>query len=1668
MTNKKWYRSHLYKKVGEVIRRVRSLIFRCIRAVKAFVYKFPRPMKLILLASIVLVSGITIGLFERHQMYTISAAEQRLVRASTVDTKFIKDTGGKITYNHQSDTSAKKDKIMTLAAAQMDTTGKAPYRAELSKSSGAIAFSDAEQQRKFKLIPQFSTSDAKYEDGRLTYPVGSSQKHIYTFRTNGLKEDIVLASAPANEVSYSWELELGKDLEAKMMPNGNVGIFSANPYLFGDVQVSDAKSQKLIDAARKKGEKSNLVFVLPAPYIVESNGYKNYSDAAFKLDGSMLTLAAKNLLSKQYPISIDPSIVITTTNDFKQGTDNGMINYASPDEIQRAGISGGSVGAATQQAGAFITSRYGHTSVVYNGYLYIIGGFGSSGVLSDIQYCPINADGSVGTCVQKVNALIAGRDYHSSVAYNGYLYIIGGNNSGWHDDIQYCPIDPSTHTVGTCVQQTSAFIGGGRYLHASAVYNGYLYIVGGYTSAYQNDIQHCPLNANGSVGTCVQQTSAFTTARTDLSVVISNGYVYIIGGYDGTTYYNDIQYCPINANGSVGTCVQQTSAFTTARFNHTSVVSQGYLYVIGGATPTLQNDIQYCPLNANGSVGTCVQQTSAFTTARDNHTSVIYNGYIYVIGGNSSGGTYNNDIQRLAISASASAGTGSIGTTVRQTTAFTTARYNHTSVVYSGYLYIIGGNYDNTSTGNLNDILYCPLDSDGSIGGCTPQTSAFTTPRSSHTSVVNNGYLYIIGGYDGTSNLNDIQHCLIDPSTHAVGTCTPQAAAFTDARSEHTSVVYNNYLYIIGGGGAAGYLNDVVYCPLISDGSVGTCTQQINAFTDVRESHTSNVYNGYLYIIGGVNTSIAENDVQYCPINADGSVGACIQQANAFTNARYDHTSVISGGYLYIIGGAKYGFTAILSDIQYCPINADGSVGTCAAQAAAFTTARFSHTSVVYNNYLYVIGGYNGGSFQNDVQHLALSAPGVTTRGSVGATAQQTGAFLTPRTGHTSVVYNGYLYIIGGGDGITTLDDILYCQLNPDGAVSACVRQASAFTSARSNHTSVVYNGYLYIIGGLASDLSTPLNDVQHCLINPTTHAVGSCGTPQPSPFATARFAHASVVWGGYIYIIGGNNGTTPMNDIQYCQINTTTYDINTCTQLPGAFIGARSGHMSVVYNSYLYIIGGGNGTGYYADIQYCPIMSNGAVGACIQKTGAFTTPRWFHSSVVYNGYLYIIGGLNATNVEQSDILYCPLDANGSVGACTRQTNAYTTGRDSFSSVVYAGYVYIIGGYDGTSYLNDVQHLRTNAPMQRARYEKTIDLGVVAGNISSLTFNGQTKCGMDISYAVAGSSGTFGAVTTITSAQPGVSYTVNQTSIRYVRISASLDDSLCGGTSTITDMSVSYTGSPLAPTLITPAANASIGVLPVFTLRTVDEPTYARYKIEVCSVSDCSVVVRTIDQTASQTGWTGQDAQTSTAYIVSPTISSSTIATHTYQAPALSTGTSYWWRAYAIDPADSNSWSPASAAQLFITQAPPSTPTLISPAPGETSTMLPAFTLRSSDANSDALKYKIDICTTSNCSGILRTIDQTTSQTGWTGQNASGGTAYASNPLVGSSTVATHTYQSPPLTAGNTYWWRAYAIDPTGSNTWSSASAIQMFLTPVTVVNVSGGTRILGGTKIGN
>ena len=128
---------------------------------------------------------------------------------------------------------------------------------------------------------------------------------------------------------------------------------------------------------------------------------------------------------------------------------------------------------------------------------------------------------------------------------------------------------------------------------------------------------------------------------------------------------------------------------------------------------------------------------------------------------------------------------------------------------------------------------------------------------------------------------------------------------------------------------------------------------------------------------------------------------------------------------------------------------------------------------------------------------------------------------------------------------------------------------------------------------------------------------------------------------------------------------------------------------------------------------------------------------------------------------------------------------------------------------------------------------------------------------------------------------------------------------------------------PNTPTLDWPSDTAiNQSVTPILkTTATDDDGDYIRYKIELCENVGMSTNCQTYDQTASQTGWSGQNTESSTAY------TSGTQGVYTVQS-ALTLNFTYYWRSYAIDPGGSNTWSGTQTPYSFTTGDSPAPPSV--------------------------------------------------------------------------------------------------------------------------------------------
>jgi N-acetylneuraminic acid mutarotase len=1279
-----------------------------------------------------------------------------------------------------------------------------------------IMVTDAVNNIDFGLKPKFKLLTPQQKDNRLIYPLSDGTGWlVYTLQAAQAKEDILLQHANGDKMVADYELSLGDSLEARLHKNGDIGVYGSDSPVSGNVATGSAQDAELLQKARQKAVKNKLLFTLPAPFVKEHNQTKSNVKAHYELkDGNQLKVVVTGLKKAHYPLTIDPSVYVESAAKFMRGNNDSNIDFDTSNELIQKGVLTGARIPSWSSTTALPAARWGHGTIVAGGYIYVIGGNDGTNTVDTVYWAKIDtnnytivaANPGTGNCSTWCNNslynLPATRTGASIATYNGNLYVIGGSGSGCSGSATICNTvyyskigangEPNTwvtnaNTLGTNERKNASVV----------AYNNFIYLSGGQTNASQNGIDridYAAINPDGSTGTWSNSITQMPgTTNTDdrwgHSMLQYNGYMYIIGGNQGGTMESKVWYIKINSDGTLASSWVQTTSFTTARQSFGGNFAQiwgGYLYITGGCSNiTGQNcssflsDLQLASINADGTISDWTTITGVtLTAANAGHGFVAWRNTLYAIGGctaMSSGncttvvtttqyGHVNNDGDVSPKQTETNLPAIGNGTT----------QVGHTAqgvVVDDGYIYNIGGCAANNCQTMSDNAASAPINADGTLGSWTVDSTGTlngTTGLGAFGSTVYNNTVYAVGGTSGAANgwSRSVNRATL--TTGTLSSWTEQTNILPDVDSSgnvngygyqyvfaRAATATTGNLYIVSGCwdsaagvGCATYQTEVYKCTITnSTGAVSGCTttgqlqiQDLDAATGGTQGlglAAGAVWGDYIYLTGGAcgsgTTSGQEtascdgasssgagntgqlNKVFVAKLDASGdivhaSVGGSSSNVwqiatNSIQTPRKHHVSFTVNGYLYVAGGhdgTGGGAGTLLSDVQFAKIDStsgDITPFTAVSQSGStnnIITARWGLGYVAANGYLYFIGGCTAGAPPGSCTTMpdASSESLQVYNNYSGSPKSFTNAtnWNTNRIGGGSVVLNGYIYYAGGCtiiDCSAVAPANYYAPINSDGSLGTWTTAANALPAARAWGKLVAVGGTLYYMGGQNSAgtaqsqvyYSTPSSGAPAAW-GTATRGIGDPGTGS----AVTRTGLAAAVYNDRIYVTGGSTGGTAQSTVYVSPAQTSGGNITGSWTSTTAFTTARSGHMAVAYGATLYILGGYDGTNYLSDVQYAPINSDGSIGSW--KYGA-NLPQNVREGEGFaaNGYMYIMGGRSAASTCTTNTYITPIigytpgssDRYG-IGAWS-QTNVEFTGARYGAAVSYnEGKAYVLGG----------------------------------------------------------------------------------------------------------------------------------------------------------------------------------------------------------------------------------------------------------------------------------------------------------------------------------------------------------------------------------------------------
>ena len=299
------------------------------------------------------------------------------------------------------------------------------------------------------------------------------------------------------------------------------------------------------------------------------------------------------------------------------------------------------------------------------------------------------------------------------------------------------------------------------------------------------------------------------------------------------------------------------------------------------------------------------------------------------------------------------------------------------------------------------------------------------------------------------------------------------------------------------------------------------------------------VHGNQLYVVGGKTADERANEIIYsATMNADGSLGAW-RAAGQLPMAHYLFTTVVAGDALFVIGGWNGADT--VNNVWRATFDANGDLTNWTAMPA-YPEAVDLHDAVLIDGYIYTVGGWNGLKPLQGIYAAAVTSSGLTGW-------QRVGSLPKPLYRHGVAGANGYLYVTGGYDEKKTGEaTVLVAKANGMSALGEW-RLPPALPALTYYHTSLMHDGRLVVLGGRNDD--AVFDSVYSAEIG-IDGLTGIWREETALPVGLYRFGAAAVTKNGsdYLYVTAGLRSDS---DYQTAVYHSTVPETSTPTATPTA-----------------------------------------------------------------------------------------------------------------------------------------------------------------------------------------------------------------------------------------------------------------------------------------------------------------------------------------------------------------------------------------------------------------------------------------------------------------------------------------------------------------------------------
>ncbi|KAL8715662.1 MAG: hypothetical protein Q9225_006338 [Loekoesia sp. 1 TL-2023] len=287
---------------------------------------------------------------------------------------------------------------------------------------------------------------------------------------------------------------------------------------------------------------------------------------------------------------------------------------------------------------------------------------------------------------------------------------------------------------------------------------------------------------------------------------------------------------------------------------------------------------------------------------------------------------------------------------------------------------------------------------------------------------------------------------------------------------------------------------------------------------------------GDLYLMGGlVNGSTVKGDLWMIEAGAQSLPCYPVATTFEGPGPRVGHRSLLVGNAFIVFGGdTKIDDRDKLDDTLYL-LNTSTRHWSRSFPPGQRPAGRYGHTLNILGSKIYIFGGQVEGYFFNDLWAFDLNALQnahskweLLIQNSADGGPPE-GQIPPARTNHTTITWNEKLYLFGGTNGTQWFNDVW--SYDPRQLTWTQLDCIGYIPSPREGHSAALVNDVMYIFGG-RTETGTDLGDLAAFKITSRRWFTFQNMGPAPSP----RSGHTMTAFGKQIIVVAGEPSSAPRN----------------------------------------------------------------------------------------------------------------------------------------------------------------------------------------------------------------------------------------------------------------------------------------------------------------------------------------------------------------------------------------------------------------------------------------------------------------------------------------------------------------------------------------------------------